>query len=83
MTAGRGVRRRFYTESGLSAASLILLIVTLVNHEWIEAVFGVDPDQRNGSLEWLVTAVLIVVTVIGAMSARAEWRRASSRVPSH
>jgi len=83
MTAGRDMRRRFYVESGLSAASLILLVITLVNREWIEAVFGVDPDQGNGSLEWLVTAVLTVVTVVGAVSARVEWRRAGSRVPSH
>jgi hypothetical protein len=83
MTAVRGMRRRFYAESGLSAASLILLILTLVNHEWIEAVFGVDPDQGNGSLEWLVVAVLTVVTVVGAVSARVEWRRVGSGVPSH
>lgn len=82
MTASRGMRRRFYLESGLSAASLVLLIVTLVNHEWIEAVFGIDPDQGNGSLEWLVTAVLTVVTIVGAVSARIEWQRAGSRVPS-
>jgi hypothetical protein len=83
MTAVRSMRRRFYAESGLSAASLILLILTLANHEWIEAVFGVDPDQGNGSLEWLVVAVLTVVTVVGAVSARVEWRRVGSGVPSH
>jgi hypothetical protein len=83
MTAGSGLRRRFYIESGMSAASVILLILTLVNNEWIEAVFGVDPDEGSGSLEWLITAVLIVVTLAGAIFARLEWRRADSRVPSH
>lgn len=83
MTAGSGLRRRFYVESGMSAASLILLILTLVNNEWIEAVFGVDPDEGSGSLEWLITAVLIVVTLAGAIFARLEWRRADSRVTSH
>ena len=82
MPAGRGIRRRLYVESGLSAASLILLTVTLFNHQWYEAVFGVDPDQGNGSLERLVTAVLAVITVVGALSARVEWRRAGSGVPS-
>lgn len=83
MTAGNGLRRRFYVESGMSAASLILLIITLVDNQWIEAVFGVDPDEGSGSLEWLITAVLIVVTLAGAIFARLEWRRADSRVPAH
>lgn len=75
MTAGRRVRRRFYIESGLTVASLLLLVVTLINQEWIEAVFGIDPDGGDGSLEWLVVAILAVVTVVSAVSARVEWAR--------
>jgi hypothetical protein len=31
-------------------------VVTLFWHDWIEAVFRVDPDQGKGSAEWLVVA---------------------------
>ena len=30
-------------------------LLTLVQCDWLEAVFGVDPDQHNGSLEWIVS----------------------------
>jgi hypothetical protein len=76
MTTGRTVRRRrFYAEAGLTAASPVLLVVTLINQEWIELVFGVDPDHGDGSLEWLVVAALAVLAVLGALVTRAEWRR--------
>ena len=62
-------------ESASTAASLVLLIVTLIDQEWIEAVFGVDPDRGNGMLEWAIVAVLALVAVGSAVVARAEWRR--------
>ncbi|WP_250285040.1 MULTISPECIES: hypothetical protein [unclassified Frankia] len=75
MTVGRRVRRRFYIETGLTVASFVLLVATLINQEWIEVVFGVDPDHGDGSLEWLVAAAVAIIAIIGATSARSEWRR--------
>jgi hypothetical protein len=51
-------------------------IITLFWHDWIEIIFGVDPDEGNGSAEWLVVVILLAVTVVLALSARLEWRRA-------
>jgi DMSO/TMAO reductase YedYZ heme-binding membrane subunit len=72
----QGLRHRFWLESVLSSTTCILAVVTLFWHDWIEAGFGVDPDKRNGSAEWLVVAVLLIVTATLAVAARLEWRRA-------
>jgi hypothetical protein len=71
------MRRRFYIEAALAAATFVLTAVTLINQEWIEAVFGVDPDHGNGSLEWIMVAVLAVATVVFGLLAFSERRRAS------
>jgi len=71
-----GLRLRFWLESVLGSITGILAIVTLFWHDWIETVFGADPDKGNGSAEWLVVAVLLLVTVTLAVGARVEWRRA-------
>jgi hypothetical protein len=52
------------------------MLVTLVWSDWIEAVFGVDPDQHSGSLEWVVVGVMLLVTVFCGGAARMHWRRA-------
>ena len=38
------VRRRFWVEVILGSISLALLALTLITREWIELLFGVDPD---------------------------------------
>lgn len=70
------LRRRFWMEILLGGSTGILAIVTLLWRDWIEIVFGVDPDRGSGSIEWLVVAVLLVITVGLFVSARIEWRRA-------
>jgi hypothetical protein len=52
-----------------------LTVLTLFTREWIEALFNVDPDGGDGSLEWLIVVCLAVVTVVFAVLARLEWRR--------
>jgi hypothetical protein len=71
-----GLRIRFWLEVILGSFSGILAVVTLFWRNWIEAIFGVDPDKGNGSAEWLVVIVLLVVTATLAVGARIEWRRA-------
>jgi hypothetical protein len=68
------VRRRFWIESLLAALSATLSVVTLVWHDWIEIVFGVDPDHGSGALEWLIVALAAGTAVAFAAIARAEWR---------
>jgi hypothetical protein len=54
----------------------VVAVITLFWHDWIEAVFRVDPDSGNGWAEWLIVLVLLLATVTLASGARREWRRA-------
>jgi undecaprenyl pyrophosphate phosphatase UppP len=71
-----GLRYRFWLESAFATVTGVLAVVTIFWHDWIEAVFGVDPDKGNGSAEWLVVLILLVMTVALVVGARLEWRRA-------
>jgi hypothetical protein len=70
-----GLRSRFWLETILGSITGIVAIITLFWQDWIETVFGVDPDHGNGSAEWLVVAVLLLITAALAVGARHEWRR--------
>ncbi len=52
----------------------LLAVVTLVWHDWIELVFGVDPDHGSGAVEWLIVALAAAVALAFGVMARAEWR---------
>ncbi|MFI2711485.1 ABC transporter permease [Micromonospora sp. NPDC018662] len=70
----RRFRARFWVE--LVAASLFgaLFLVTLFWRDWLEA-FGIEPDNHDGTVEWLLVAGLFVLSAACAVSARLEWRR--------
>ncbi len=46
--------------------------------DWIEQLFGIDPDMGSGSLEILIAGAIVLV-IVGAVVAR---RRGSSRTPA-
>lgn len=73
----RRVGWEFWTEAVVAGACGGLALVTLVWREWIEAIFGVDPDHGNGSVEWLVVGVLAVLAIVLGARARALWQRAA------
>jgi hypothetical protein len=67
--------RLLRTEAALAGLSGVLFAVTLVWRDWIEFVFGVDPDHHSGSLEWLVAAGFLVAAIVCAGLAVVEFRR--------
>jgi hypothetical protein len=69
------VRTRFWIETTSSLAATTLLALTLIWRDWIEAIFGVDPDRGNGSLEWAIVAVSLVAAASSGRLAVAEWQR--------
>lgn len=73
-----GLRRRFWPEMVLGIVTAILTVVTLIQRNWIEVLFGVDPDQGNGTMEWFIVAGLAVATVALFALATHEWRRAAT-----
>jgi len=66
----------FWMEAILAAASGFLLVLTLLWRDWIEIIFGVDPDNHSGSLEWLIVLACLCIAVLSSVLARQEWRRA-------
>jgi len=73
----RTVRARFWLELALGSATAALAVLTAVSGEWIELLFGVDPDGGDGSLEWAIVAALLLATLLSWWLAHAEWRRAA------
>jgi hypothetical protein len=72
----------FWVEAALSGVTGLVLVLTLVTRDWIEVVFGVDPDGGDGTLEWLLVAGLTVVFGVSYFSARAQWRRSPAAASS-
>ncbi len=70
------IRWFFWLEMILSCIAGLLFVLTLVERTWVELLLHIDPDQGNGSLEWLVVSGLLVVTLVLFALAGYEWRRA-------
>jgi hypothetical protein len=77
---GRAVLRA-RIEVVLSVVLAVATILTAIWPDWIETVFGWDPDGGDGKAEWLVVLVLALITVAVAALARRDLlivrRRAS------
>ncbi|CCK24698.1 putative membrane protein [Streptomyces davaonensis JCM 4913] len=71
------VRARFWAETACAGLSAILAIMTAFTREWIELLFGVDPDGGNGSLESALVVLFAVAACVFGLVARAERRRAA------
>jgi len=59
------------------AVSALLGAATILTAVWpdrIEGLFGVDPDGGNGTVEWLIVAVLAVATVAAIALTRHDLR---------
>jgi hypothetical protein len=63
----------------LSALLGAATILTAVWPDWIEGLFGFDPDGGNGTAEWLIVAVLAVATVAAVALTRHDLRVARRR----
>jgi hypothetical protein len=74
------LRRRFWLETSMAIVTSVLFVITLLQRDWIEAVFGVDPDSRSGALEWLIVGALLVVTITLFILVSYEWRRARAAI---
>jgi hypothetical protein len=70
-----GLRPRFWLEAALAGVCASLYVATVVVPDWIEVVFGVDPDRGSGALEVLVSVVALTVSVSFALLAHVERRR--------
>jgi hypothetical protein len=74
-------RRLSWVELGCASVAAILFVVTALWKDWIEIVFGVDPDAGSGALEWLIPTLFLVVALVLSVSAgrRLHGRRVRAR----
>jgi hypothetical protein len=70
------LRRRFWLETVMAIITGVLFVITLIRNDWIEIVFHVDPDNNNGTFEWLIVGALLLVTITLIILASYEWRKA-------
>ena len=75
-------RMRCTLELACAVASGILAVLTLAVHDWIEVVFGVNPDGGSGLVEIAIVGTLFVMSAALAADAfrlrRLERARASA-----
>jgi hypothetical protein len=67
---------RFWVELAAGTVSLVMVAMTSLWPQWIEAVFGAAPDADSGETEWVLTVALCIFAVVMFIAARLEWRRA-------
>lgn len=65
---------RAQLETAVALFAGILGILTIFWHDWIEALRGWDPDNHNGTVEWIVVAGLLAVSAAIGLVARRHWR---------
>ena len=74
----RSVQIRYRFELILSMLSGIALILTVAVPDWIEAVFGIDPDRGSGATEWGIAFGLLISTVALTLLTRRDRRTLSN-----
>jgi len=81
MTYLNALSYRYWIECTFAGLSACLLILTLAVPEWIEVIFGVDPDGGNGSLEITILSACLIVTIVASVAARREWNNRLRNAP--
>jgi hypothetical protein len=71
----RNFRPLFWVEVGTASITGLLCIITPFWPDWIEALSGWDPDQHDGSVEWMIAGGLLLVTLAIFALARSEMKR--------
>ena len=75
-------RMRYMLELACAVGSGVLAVLTLAVHDWIEVVFGVDPDGGSGLVEIAIVVTLLAISAALAADAfrlrRLERARASA-----
>jgi tetrahydromethanopterin S-methyltransferase subunit E len=73
-------RVRIAVERILAGATFVFGVVTIFWRDWIEKVFGFDPDHHSGSAEIGIILGLFVISVVFFLVSRIEVRRHRSAV---
>jgi hypothetical protein len=88
MTAGKDSGPRMIRHGGMpeliaAGLSVVASVATLIAPSWIEAVFRVDPDSGDGSVEWLITGLFAALALVWALRAWSRRGAAALASPTH
>jgi hypothetical protein len=75
MGASMQPKTRLALETTLAVIFAAIFVATMFWPDWIELVFGADPDEGNGEFEWAIVAISGLLAVASIIVARIEWRR--------
>jgi hypothetical protein len=64
----------FKAEAAAAVLFGVMGVATIFWRDWIEAIFGWDPDHHNGSFEWFIVAALLIAAVLLGFLARRSYR---------
>lgn len=71
----RRLRLRVRLETIFATIGLVLSALTMLWPEWVEEVFGVEPDAGSGALEWAIAlGFLVVALILGLLARRGRQR---------
>ena len=65
----------FWIPCILCVVAIAATVLSLVQPEWIERIFGASPDEGSGESEWWITAVTVVIAIVSLALTRWRWRR--------
>ena len=65
---------KFWLATLLAGTSAVAVALTLAMPGWIETVFGVEPDGGDGSAEWGLTFVFVLLTAAFVAIAGRVWQ---------
>ena len=75
---GRGLPLRFWCQVAATVLCAVLLVLTLAVPQWIEILFGSEPDGGSGEAEWGIVLALAAVTAVSGGLTMRTWRRAAA-----
>ena len=71
-SGSKTLTRRIWTETALATLTAAIALLTIVWPDWIEVIFGVDPDGGNGALEWGFVGLSAFASLMFGLRARAD-----------
>jgi hypothetical protein len=75
MGASMQPKTRLALETVLAVIFAAIFVATIFWPDWIELVFGADPDEGNGQAEWGIVVISGLLAMASIIVARMEWRR--------
>jgi protein-S-isoprenylcysteine O-methyltransferase Ste14 len=64
----------FWVPFATTVIALFFVVMSIVDPQWIEGLFGESPDAGSGEAEWWITALAVGVAAAALAVTRWRWR---------